>query len=170
MNKIILVGTSHIYQICDGETDENAIEQFQQLLFRLCSHYVVKAIAEEMNQEALTESGAFKSVAQRVTDELNLAHQFSDPLRSVRQQLVIRQEHDIRAFAFINGRTKQQIESEIKNSHAIRERYWLDQLRSLNLWPLIFICGADHTESFSALLRDSGIEVIVPFPDWEPTR
>jgi hypothetical protein len=148
MKKVVLIGTSHPYQIWDGTTDPTSINQFRHLLSGLCSQYEIETIAKEMNPEALAESGASESVAQRVASEFNIQHQFSDPTRAVRQQLGILQENDIRAHGFINNLTEQQIQSQITNSHLTREQYWLDKLGSLALWPVIVICGADHTESF----------------------
>jgi hypothetical protein len=105
-----------------------------------------------------------------VAKELNLRHQFSDPSRSVRRQLGVLQENDIRAIAFVKGWTGQQVVSQIGESHAIREQYWFDQLHLLDLFPLLFVCGANHTKSFSALLSDKGVEVVVPFSDWTPAK
>lgn len=167
MTKIIVIGTSHSYQVRDRKADMNALGQFKQLLFSLCSQYTVNAIGEEMNEEALEESGAVGSVAHAVAIHLNLQHQFSDPPLRVRQELGIRQENNIRAFGFIENKTEAQMQAEINNSHAIREQYWLDRLKSLKLSPLLFICGADHSETFSALVRNSGIAVIIPFSDWK---
>lgn len=121
-----------------------------------------------MNQAALAERGASESIACVVAAELKLEHQLSDPSPEVRKQLGIRTENDIRAHGFLNNWTPEQIETEVRKSHKIREQYWLNQLRILNSWPLLFVCGANHSEPFSALLRSNGLEVIVPFADWEP--
>ena len=64
MAKIVLIGTSHKYQIC-GQDDE-AIKQFQDLLISLCSEHGATAIAEEMNQAALAGKGAFNAIANTV--------------------------------------------------------------------------------------------------------
>lgn len=169
MAKIILIGTSHSYQVRDSEADLNALEQFQQLLLGLCSQHKVRAIGEEMNEEALAESGAVGSVAQEVAIHLNIQHQFSDPSLRMRDKLGIRQENNIRAFGFIEKKTEAQMQAELNRSHSMRELYWLERLNSLNLSPVIFICGADHTKRFSALVRNCGIDVIVAFSDWKPS-
>jgi len=95
---------------------------------------------------------------------LKIEHQFSDPPPDVRRELKVRQENDIRAFG--KKVTEPQIQSQIRESHAIRERYWLDQLLSLGTWPVLFICGADHTDSFALLLQENGFDVLVAFSDW----
>ena len=101
--QIILIGTSHTYQYRHEEAQANLIEQFKQLLLWLCSTYAVIAIAEEMNEEALAEGGASESVAQEVAKELNVRHQFSDPSRTLRRQLGVLQENDIRAGALLRA-------------------------------------------------------------------
>ncbi len=167
-SKVVLIGTAHEYQIGDAKTEEDSIAQFRQLLIALCSKHSVKAIAEEMSQAFLEECGVSESIAYSVAAEMKLEHQLSDPPPELRTQLGIRTENDIRAHGFLNNWNQQQIETEIRKSHDIRERYWLDQVLSLNTWPLLFVCGAIHSEPFSALLRDRKFEVIVPFSDWEP--
>jgi len=44
----------------------------------------------------------------------------------------------------------------------------LEQLDELDVWPLLFILGANHYEPFSKLLQDNGVEVIEGYRDWEP--
>ena len=166
MAKIVLIGTSHKYQT--GGDKAEAIEQFRHLLISLCSEHGATAIAEEMNQAALAEGDASESIACVVAAKLKLEHQLSDPLPEVREQLGIRAENDIQLQGFCSNWTTEQIKAEVRKSYEIREKYWLNQLRILNSWPLLFVCGANHIEPFSALLRSNGFEVIVPFADWEP--
>lgn len=168
MPKIVLIGTSHKYQTSDGRADADSIEQFRQLLIALCSEHKAKAIAEEMSVAVLAERGVSESVACTVAAEMKFEYQLSDPTPELRTQLGIHSENDIRIQGFPKTRSQQQIEAEIRKSYAIREGYWLNQLGSLNSWPLLFVCGANHSKSFSTLLRDSGFEVIVAFADWEP--
>jgi hypothetical protein len=56
----------------------------------------------------------------------------------------------------------------VRVSHDIRERYWRDAVLTLDTWPLVFICGANHVEFFSEQLRSSGVRVLVAFEDWAP--
>lgn len=168
MAKIVLVGASHKYQT--GFAKVEVIEQFTHLLHSLCYEHGVTSIAEEMNQAALTEAGVTESVAGAIATELKLTHQLSDPLPEIRQQLGIRAENDIQAQGFINNWTQAQIEFEVRKSLDAREQYWLGQLKILNSWPLLFVCGANHSESFSALLRSCGFEVLVSVADWEPNN
>lgn len=168
MPKIVLIGTSHNYQV-DGPNPEIG-RQFRHLLRLLCAEYGIKAIAEEMNQAALDERGATESIACVLAAELKLGHQFSDPSPILRKELAVRSENEIKTDGFLYNWADEHIDAEVRKSHDIRERYWLNQLLILNSWPLLFICGANHVEPFLALLRKNDFEVIAPFFDWEPNQ
>ena len=45
-------------------------------------------------------------------------------------------------------------------AYRMRERVWLEKIISFDKWPLLFICGADHFQEFSKLLKVSGYHVI----------
>lgn len=45
--------------------------------------------------------------------------------------------------------------------NCIRERYWLEQLLDLDAWPVLFICGSPHIETFRSLLKSHDIVVQV---------
>jgi hypothetical protein len=160
--QIVLVGTSHRYQI--------ASDDFQRLLTSLCSERGVAAIAEELNAAALAERGAVESVASAVATELGLKHQFSDPSPEIREEIGVEAENEIRSTGFLHNWTRDQIEAEVRKSHEIREAYWLTQLRIFDSWPLLFVCGANHSEPFAALLRRSGFDVTVANSDWAPLK
>lgn len=155
---VIVVGTSHSIQATS--------EELKPFLKSLCRKYKVRAMAEEMSAEALAERKCPASIPMQVADSLRVAHQFCDPTRSERVKLGIQQENDIRAQAFLSGEPEADIAKRLVESHAKRERYWLEQLRGLNLWPVLFVCGADHVASFCQLLRQEGISAHVAANDW----
>jgi hypothetical protein len=168
MAKIVLVGTSHKYQTRGLGLDATYAEQFEHLLISLCSEYMIKGIAEEMNQAALAERNITETVAQAVSAALEIKHQLSDPPPQIRQKLGVRGENDIRAYGWLQNWSPERIETEVRQSHEIRERYWLTQLHILNSWPLLFVCGANHSAHFSELLQKEGFDVVVEFSDWVP--
>lgn len=148
--------------------DATHTDQFERLLILLCSEHMAKGIAEEMNQVALAERDISETVAQKVSSALGIGHQLSDPIPEIRQQLGISDEIKIRAKGWHQDWSSERIEAEVRKSHDIRERYWLTQLQIFDSWPLLFVCGANHSEPFSALLREKGFEVAVAFADWVP--
>lgn len=65
---------------------------------------------------------------------------------------------------------RRDIDPEQRASDAIRERHWLKHLLKLDAWPVLFVCGCNHTASFLALLRANGIVVRVLFTNWGPNK
>lgn len=166
---VIVVGTSHPIQIGADDVNRAAGEELKAFLENLCRTYEIRAVAEEMNAEALAENQCSTSVPMRLADSLGLEHWFCDPNRSARVTLGIYQENGIRAEAFLQGCSEGQISSRVADSHAMRERYWLDRLRALNQWPVLFVCGADHVASFCVLLEHEAIAAHVAAKDWALT-
>jgi len=157
---IIVVGTSHAIQTTDLE--------LKSFLENLCQEFKVRAIAEEMNEEALAEKVCAASIPMQVASTLQLPHRLCDPNREKRAQLEIHQENDIRIQAWLSQTTlsESEIAVRIAESHAKREQYWLEQLGYLDLWPVLFVCGADHVLSFCQLLKQQGISVYIAAEYW----
>jgi hypothetical protein len=155
---VVIVGTSHTIQTADP--------QLMRFLEHLCQQFMVQAVAEEMNEEALAEQSCAASIPMQVASALKLPHGFCDPNRAQRRDLGIRQENDIRISAFPATMPESEVAVRVAESHAKRERYWLDQLCDLSTWPALFVCGADHVASFSQLLKQQGMAVQVAAEDW----
>lgn len=157
---VIVVGTSHTIQIADP-----ALKPF---LESLCREFNVRAVAEEMNKEALAEKDCAASIPMLVAGALQMPHRFCDPNRAERSKLAIHQENEIRVRAWLANTTppESEVAARVMESYAKREKYWLEELRDLNLWPVLFICGADHVASFSHLLKQEGVVAHVAAEDW----
>ena len=48
-----------------------------------------------------------------------------------------------------------------------REQIWIDELRSFDIFPVLFILGADHVDSFEDLLIKSGFEPFIVARAWK---
>ena len=155
---VIIIGTSHSIQMASSKLKTH--------LERLCRELTVRAVAEEMSEEALLENNYTASVPMRVAEALRLPHRFCDPDRAERTRLQIRQENEIRKSAFLANLPEPEVLARLSESHAKRELYWLRQLRNHNLWPVLFVCGANHVRSFGELLRREGIVMRVVAEDW----
>lgn len=156
---VIIVGTSHTIQTTDIE-----LRAFLELL---CREYNVRGVAEEMSTQALTEKGCSVSIPMDVSRTLGVPHRFCDPDREKRAKLGIRQENDIRLDGFLSNSSLSEAEVAacLAESNARRERYWLDQLRQFNVWPVLFVCGANHVTSFTRLLKQEGVVVHIAAED-----
>lgn len=175
MHTVVLVGTDHNFQRPMDGPHAEGIAQFRAMLRELCLQYHLAGFAEEMSLYALEEYGVSESVPQQVAASLNLRHQFSDPSsHEERFELGVRQDNDIRAEYLFCDSTKEQIEANVLArgsvpSDQIREQYWLRKVQNFDVWPLLFICGANHFTSFAALLKAGGINVVEAYPDWGPS-
>ena len=74
----------------------------------------------------------------------------------------------VRVRAHFRDYSQQEIRQQIQASYDRREQYWLDRILELDCWPVLFICGANHVESFGSKLRASGLSAKVLISDWSP--
>lgn len=177
--QIFLVGTSHAYQFGDGvvfgETTctPEAAAQFRQCLTNIYNINRIRAFAEEMSVDALAEQKLTASLPKLVADEFLVCHRYCDPTRLEKVQWGIRQDNDIRLEHMNDGWTQEQIEADVlargsAPSDRIRERFWLQSILELDMWPLLFICGTNHFTSFAALLKVNGLDIVETHRDWKP--
>jgi hypothetical protein len=164
MDDIALIGTDHDYQAFGrpGAADlEYEIE-------RILNAYNFAAVAEEMSREGLERRGATESVCKRVADKRSLRHRYCDPDRQTRSRLDIQDENLIRALGQMSGKSDQETDHQICEAHSQREQYWLDRLLELDLWPVLFVCGANHVDTFAAKAMACRRTVGVLHRDWAP--
>jgi hypothetical protein len=146
MRTVLLIGTNHYYQYPGNKGEK----EFRVLVKTTCQEQGIKVIAEEMSLEALSKNGAQISIGKQVADSLSIPHLYCDPSSEEQKKLGIKQP----------GRTGD------PEADAIRERYWLAHILPLETWPVLFICGATHTESFRDLLQANDIVVHVVCESW----
>ncbi len=168
MTVVWVIGTSHDHQVVRREGEQPGVEQFRALLAALATENGVRAIAEEMSLEGLALRKADDSVGRQVAHRLGIAHRFCDPASQERRALGIDEDDDIRMRGFFAGRDRQAIEADVRASYALRERRWLGHLTELDAWPLLFICGANHAESFSKLLLTEEVDAHLLYRNWSP--
>jgi hypothetical protein len=162
--EIALVGTSHSYQF---PTNTDA-EAFKSLIVCILDSLDFAAIAEEMSEEALSEHGAPSSLGKQIADERGIRHRYCDPDRQTRNELGISQENCIRAAAIHWNLSEDEVGERILDSRDRRELYWLDRVLELDCWPVLFICGANHVDSFAAKINGRGLTAKVLASDWSP--
>lgn len=159
---VVLVGTCHTYQY-PGNEGEAA---FRNMIERICGQYEVRAIAEELSEEAMAENNVATSICKQIAGSLSISHHCVDPSRGQRRRLAIRQENEIRFVAHFSEQDEDAIQEAIRASHSARESLWLDQLLKLDIWPTLFVCGANHIESFSGTLKAKQLAMKIAHRDW----
>lgn len=151
MHSVYLIGVNHKYQLglggepirVEGTSEEFA--EFEQFIRDAVDTYHIRAVAEEMSSAALKKhfiSG--DSVPCRLARAAGVAHRYCDPDPEARKRLNIQ-----------------------SNEH--RERHWLEELTSLNVFPVLFVLGVDHIDSFGILLREHGFASSTLARDWQPS-
>ena len=80
--------------------------------------------------------------------------------------MCISREEEIDDEALLRDWGSDEIAQRKAESHEKRERYWLEQLRRFDKWPVLFVCGAEHVTSFRNLLEQENITVFVAATDW----
>jgi hypothetical protein len=94
--KVILIGTAHRYQE-SGKPGANELKAFAQTC---CGKVGIRAIGEEMSEEALKEKNVPSSVGADLARTLEIPHRFCDPDRHQRARIGISQENNIRAHGY----------------------------------------------------------------------
>jgi hypothetical protein len=148
---IHIIGTKHSLQcwsdaIRNGEdcdADPATVERFEQHLQEVAVMLRATVIAEELSQQCVEERQGGASVAKQVADRLGLHHLFCDPNRGERK-----------AGGISTGPE--------------RESFWASCIQPFlpNNISLIFVCGADHSRTFKAMLENCGLQARVHCDDW----
>lgn len=99
----------------------------------------IKFIGEEWFEDLLKENGVATTVTQDVAQKHKVGHMFCDPNRKERSEI---------------GWTS-------KNDDNLREKFWLEKIKDKLNVNIIFVCGSDHLESFSELLKNFGHDNII---------
>lgn len=174
-----LVGTSHRYQVWSDAiragrfayANARELEAFERFISDACRLHRVSVLAEEMNECAVVARTGGASVAKLVADRLEIQHLFCDPAFGQRESFdgcaVLSTQYgsdQVRRYEKIAERT------HLPAWHvAARELWWLGRLRKLpSATTILFICGADHIDTFFALLKSHDIEAEIYERDWVP--
>lgn len=165
--RVLVLGTDHGFQRRSNEFTELQHRQFALYVLTIAKENGVAALAEENNPQALEEACIAESTVQAIARDLGLRHRHCDPDGKTRHALDIRQENYIRIMSKIpNELPEADIQQQVWESMRARERYWLSQLLEFNTWPVLFICGADHSLPFLDLLGKEDLDAVLVSKDW----
>ena len=162
--QVLIVGINHQIQMGGQEASKHESDGFKKQLVEWCIKENPRAIAEEMSRDAVTEADIHRTVPEEVVEELKLKHKYCDPDRETRAKLRIRDKNEIRMDAFIADRDPSEL---LKDRERKRERYWLKQLEFLDTFPVLFVCGYCHVDSFKELLECHGFKTKILESDWK---
>jgi hypothetical protein len=150
MRAVNLVGVNHVYQLGPhsaspmfADAPSAPFEEFDAFLRSALVSHGIRGIAEEMSRAALKKhfrSG--ESVPCRLATAVDLPHRYCDPDPETQKALNI-------------------------TSDSEREKYWIKELITLDTFPVLFVLGASHVDSFERLLTDSGFQPFIMARDWK---
>jgi hypothetical protein len=163
---VLVLGTDHRFQRHSPDFPEVHHQQFAAYIAAAASNNGITALAEENSIAALAESNIPRSVIEEIACELGLKHRYCDPDMEVRGRLGIFQENQIRISAFPKQLCEVEVQRRLNESMRAREAYWLSELIKFNEWPVLFVCGANHSMPFIDLLRGNGFDYQLLAQDW----
>jgi len=131
-------------------------------------------IAEEASEEWVGDHGhGASSVAKGVARQLGIRHLFCNPNRDESRAVGLKVGAQLVAQATAisseTGRNWNDIYDEgVRKQFAIREAFWLGRLGSHdpNNKSIIFVCGADHVDTFPAALNAKEILARIQCREW----
>jgi hypothetical protein len=163
--EIYLIGTSHLFQV-PGQPGADAFAREVTSAIKLANF---TAIGEEMSPEALAQRQATESICKQIADKQSIRHRYCDPDMAMRRCHGIEDEYAICYETKKFGYAREEGQRRIKRARDRREQYWLCRVLALRCWPILFICGAEHVDSFAEKAIRGGRSVQILFPDWAPT-
>jgi len=170
----ILGINEHRYQTINPGNNPYESEFYEHVL----KHVQAKKInhlAEEMNDEYLhRENGAQESVCRKMASDLGITHGMCEPNTLQRQQIGYVDKSWVEFVSEDETGCNEKINAAFTEFHKkqwhIRENFWLQKLQPHLSDNVLFVCGANHANRFSKLLKTKGIKNRVLCTSWKPRR
>ena len=171
----ILAVNEHRYQAINPSNNPYECE-FHDYVLKHVRAKRINHLAEEMNDELLqSKYGADESVCRKLANALGLTHSMCELNTEERRQRGIKSRVDFMAEELWHGDGTESSEQVDKKFRAyqrkqfdIRENAWLEKLQPHLSENVLFVCGANHVNSFPRLLKSEGIESRVICKSWKP--
>jgi len=165
---VVIVGTSHTYQAGGKDCPCEAADLLRALLLNVCRDWNLRGVAEEMNFEGLIRYKSTQSIPSQVATALQLPHRDCDPTSSERVRAGIIGSGEVLLDAQMNGLAQEETAERLTIEEVKREQYWLKELQEQGVWPILFVCGANHANRFKLLLDSAGHPAHTLIADWAP--
>ena len=168
---IYLLGTRHYVQWKWDNPGPQLLAKFDRFAKYIADSVrknTIAAIAEETNHETDKAKGT-QSIAKFIAEGMKppLYYLPCEPSSEERSALGILTADEITNNARLtDGALQQYRDAEILKYFPPREKYWIERLRRLPLRPVLFICGANHIQTFFPRLIDNGMPSQVISSDW----
>jgi hypothetical protein len=179
---IHIIGTSHSLQVWTDairigdslDTTKEAVEAFESYLADVARLVKADLIAEEASAEWVANCGhRASSVAKDVATRLGIQHLFCDPDAGQRQSLGLKVGEELHTHVTkISKETGAEWadvhNAEVNKQFCTREAFWLQRLEGCdsNKRSVVFVCGANHVETFKDRLHSKQILAEIYCADW----
>jgi hypothetical protein len=179
---IHIIGTSHSLQVWTDairngaslDTTKEAVEAFERYLAEVARLVKADMIAEEASDEWVANYGhRASSVAKDVAMRLSIQHLFCDPDAGQRESIGLKVGEELHTHVTkISKETGAEWadvhNAELNKQFWTREAFWLQRLVGCdpNKRSVIFVCGADHVDTFKDRLHSKQILAEIHCADW----
>ena len=179
---IYVIGTCHKTQIVNDQVRRGALGTvplakvlaFQKYLTDTAKAVGAIAVCEELTAERVLAWGDNAvSIAETAAKSIGIRHAFCEPTGQDREQLGLRSGDVMVKHArdIAERRNRDFLEiyrEEVRKQFPVREKFWLSRLKLFEpgTYPLIFVCGADHSQSFVRTAMELGLPAVVHCEDW----
>lgn len=131
--------------------------------------YNIKRISEEISPEGLARYKVTETVAQKIAKELDIPSQEVDLTKEERSKLSLDDSILFQVMGSFNIQDGGPLrEGVVDIADGVRERVWVARILSMTEWPVLFICGSQHSVSIRRLFRCVGFSSKVVHIDYEP--
>ena len=152
----VVFGISHNLQRGFPFCSEEALSRFQRRLDILYGRYGFKCVIEEFNTDALNEAKIAETSVQLFAKRIGVEHSFCDPTAKERDELGIQSENSAKINFEFSMNPTTTLEKIIFDANDKREKYWLEVVERQAKFPLLFVCGENHINSFEKKLIGIG--------------
>lgn len=164
---IYIHGINHNTQHRGKGCDPDGASELEKFLESLCGEKDISVVAEEFSNEACEYSDVKVSVCHQVANRLHLTPIYCDPNSSERRKLGIPSQAELVKQAkkelgvkiIIGKESTDYYDRLAAQYHNIREKFWLTKLKPHKGENVLFLCGIEHVDSFTAMLIKDGWEV-----------
>jgi hypothetical protein len=163
-----IVGVSHSVQARKKEVEETEAQKaFSGFLKQIIQEVHPVFIAEEQSEENLAGQEKI-SIPKEIADSEGIEPRFCDPNKAERKSIGYLSGEDLLLRKRLLGRNLPFQEAFLK-AYSIemaqyfprREQFWLRGLAGCREHNAVFVCGDNHVESFTSLLKGEGIPHMV---------
>jgi hypothetical protein len=170
---IYIIGTDHKHQFgpCTAfKATVQSCDAFASFLREQCRSLKIKTLAEEMSADARQKWDISKTVPESVALELGVEHADCDLSEAERSRLGILNEGDVKRNSWLFGHSKQTVQKNIVREYEKKEDEWIRRLSKLPHYPVLFVCGYDHSSSLQRRAIAHGMRVHVIVEKWTPNN